>query len=74
MTTLTSVFARPIRSACDVISLAGMALLGMLPYQVAAQDAAEKNEHAHEANTGEVVYVPVCSHIYQGEKTARQPL
>lgn len=74
MTTLASVFAHPIRSACVVIGLAGMALLGVLPHQVAAQDAAEKNVHAHEANTGEVVYVPVYSHIYQGEKTARQPL
>ena len=74
MTTLTSVCARAIGSAGVAIGLASTVLLGVSPHQVAAQDAAEKNEHVHEAQSGEVVYVPVYSHIHQREKASRQPL
>lgn len=74
MKTLTPVLARRIRSAYVVIALSGMALLGALPHQGAAQGAAERDRPALEANTGQTVYVPVYSHIQQGEAIARQPL
>ena len=75
MTTITSVFARTIPPACVAISIASMVLLGVLPHQVAAQDAVAKNVHPQEVQAGEVVYVPVYTHISQKEKKAsKQPL
>jgi hypothetical protein len=75
MTKITSVFARTIQSACVAISMASTVLLGVFPYQVAAQDAVAKNEHPQEVQAGEVVYVPVYTHISQKEKKAsKQPL
>jgi hypothetical protein len=75
MTKITSVFARTIQSACVAISMASTVLLGVFPYQVAAQDAVAKNEHPQEVQAGEVVYVPVYTHISQEEKKAsKQPL
>jgi hypothetical protein len=75
MTKITSVFARTIQSACVAISMASMVLLGVFPHQVAAQDAVAKNEHPQEVKAGEVVYVPVYTHISQKEKKAsKQPL
>jgi hypothetical protein len=75
MTKITSVFARTIQSACVAISMASMVLLGVFPHQVAAQDAVAKNEHPQEVKAGEVVYVPVYTHISQEEKKAsKQPL
>ena len=75
MTTITSVFARTIQSACVAISIASTVLLGVLPHQVAAQDAVAKNVHPQEVQAGEVVYVPVYTHISQKEKKAsKQPL
>jgi hypothetical protein len=74
MTPLTSAFARDIRRACAAIGLASTALLGVFPQQVAARDAVEQNESVHEVQAGEVVYVPAYSHIYQGEKTPKEPL
>lgn len=58
------------RSTRLVIALTGLALLAALTHQVAAQDL----EHGHQGSTGETVYVPVYSHIHQGEKMSRQPL
>ena len=74
MTIRTSTLVRAIRSVCVATSLATTTLLGVLPHEVAAQDASEKKERLREAPIGEVVYVPVYSHIYQGEKASRQPL
>ena len=74
MMTLTSVCSRFVQSACVAITLAGTASLVALPQQVTAQVAAEKNAHLREAQAGEVVYIPVYSHIFQGEKASRQPL
>ena len=74
MLRLATFSSRTLRAAYVVIGLAGMALLGVSPHRAAAQGAAEKTEHAHEAKTGETVYVPVYSHIYQGGKRSRQPL
>ena len=74
MTIRTSTLVRAIRSVCVATSLAATTLLGALPHEVAAQDAAEEKERPREAPIGEVVYVPVYSHIYQGEKASRQPL
>ena len=74
MTTLTSVCARTIQAALVTIGLASMALPVALPHQVMAQDAAAGNEHSHEVLSGEVVYVPVYTHIIQGEKVSKQPL
>jgi len=51
-----------------------MALPVALPHQVMAQDAAAGNEYSHEVLSGEVVYVPVYTHIIQGEKVSKQPL
>ena len=74
MMTLTSVCARLIHSACVAVILAATALLAALPHQVTAQVTAAKNEHSREAQAGEVVYIPVYSHILQGERASRQPL
>ena len=74
MTIRTPTLARAIRSACVVTSVAATTLFGALPHEVAAQDAAEGKERPREAPIGEVVYVPVYSHIYQGEMADRQPL
>ncbi len=74
MTIRTSTLVRAIRSACVVISVAATTLLGALPHEVAAQDAVEEKERPRDAPIGEVVYVPVYSHIYQGKMAARQPL
>ena len=74
MMTLTSVCARLIHSACVAVILAATALLAALPHQVTAQVTAEKNEHSHQVQAGEVVYIPVYSHILQGERASRQPL
>jgi len=55
--------------------MASTVLLGVFPHQVAAQDAVAKNEHPQEVKAGEVVYVPVYTHISQEEKKAsKQPL
>jgi len=77
MTTLTSVCARTIQATCVAISLASTVLLGAFPHQVTAQGAVANNDlsqHPNEAQVGEVVYVPVYSHLYQGEKASRQRL
>ena len=74
MTIRTATLARAIRSVCVATSLAMTTLPGVLPHEAAAQDASEKKEPLREAPTGEVVYVPAYSHIYQGEKASRQPL
>ena len=74
MTTLTLVCARAIHSTFVAISLASTFLLGVLPHQAAAQDAAAKPDNSHETLAGEVVYVPVYSHIFQREKASKQPL
>jgi hypothetical protein len=72
MMTFTSVCSRFIHSACVAVTLAAAAVLATLPHQVTAQVTPAKNEHSHQA--GEMVYIPVYSHIIQGEKASRQPL
>lgn len=56
-------------------SLAGAVLVVALSPQIAAQDAAATNAHPDEAQSGEVVYVPVYTHISMKErKEWKQPL
>ena len=75
MTTLYPALLSNIQSACVAIGLAGMLLIGVSPYQVAAQEGATTTEHSHGAQAGEVVYVPVYTHISQREnKASKQPL
>jgi hypothetical protein len=63
------------KSVCVARSLAGTFLVAALSPQVAAQDASATHAHPDEAQAGEVVYVPVYTHISTKEKKeSKQPL
>ena len=75
MNTIASAFADTIQPACVAISVASMFLLGVMPHNAAAQDAIATTEHSYKVQAGEVIYVPVNTHISQTEKKAsKQPL
>jgi hypothetical protein len=53
----------------------GIAILpGVLPPGLAAQSAAATNMQPQAARVGEAIYIPVYSHIFQGDKGSKQPL
>jgi hypothetical protein len=66
--------ARSICSARVAFRLAIAILLGVLPPRLAAQSVAATNVQPQAARVGEVIYVPVYSHIFQGDKGSKQPL
>jgi len=70
----------PSARACSIyssrlaFSLAIAILLGLLPASLAAQGVAATNVQPQAARVGEVIYIPVYSHIFQGDKGSKQPL
>jgi hypothetical protein len=75
MKTIASAFIGAVQPACVAISLASTSLLGVVPPKAAAQEASATTEHSYEVQAGEVIYVPVYTHISQTEKKAtKQPL
>jgi hypothetical protein len=49
-------------------------LFGMATSTLAAQDTNPTTMEPSEPRIGEVIYVPVYSHIFQGDKASKQPL
>jgi hypothetical protein len=75
MATIASVIVRTLQPACVAVSLASAVLLGVMPGDVAAQDAVTTIENLYEVQAGEAIYVPVYTRISQTEKKAsKQPL
>ena len=62
------------QSARVAVRIVGLCLLGFSNHQAAAQDPAGGKERGNEVGFGEVIYVPVYSHIVQAEKASRQRL
>ena len=56
------------------LGLAIAVLLWVLPPGLEAQGAAATNVQPQAAQVGEVIYIPVYSHIVQGDKGSKQPL
>lgn len=74
MTASSLIYAFTRQPLSVAINVAAALLLGVLPPQVAAQDAAAVKKPAHQVQFGEVIYIPVYSHIVQAEKASRQKL
>jgi hypothetical protein len=74
MKTLPAVRACSTCSARVAISLTIAVLLWVLPPGLEAQGATATNVQPQAARVGEVIYIPVYSHIVQGDKGSKQPL
>jgi hypothetical protein len=49
-------------------------LFGLSAPALAAQDIDSTTMQSPEPRIGEVIYIPVYSHIFQGDKASKQPL